>query len=244
MTPEAQAVEAKVARLMGLIYAATDSNLKDGFTVVETALRTELARPLEVTDAMVEAYLSINEAYWQRTDDMPIAYKKPSRWRQGTLEEATRESLQSVFKLLAATSTKPTDLVICPRHDNQIVGSDGCEGCIKESSTKPADSALQAEPVAICAVASGQLSIGWVGGFTPRHNDKLYTTPQAPAAQPVAPGWQCVPVNLDDKIRSVLIDRFNRARQGECMLFDDIWAELLSAAPSMPPSKEATSHDQ
>ncbi len=37
-----------------------------------------------------------------------------------------------------------------------------------------------AEPVAICAVTpQGEVSIGWRHGYKPRHNENLYTSPQA-----------------------------------------------------------------
>jgi len=52
------------------------------------------------------------------------------------------------------------------------------------------------------------------------------------------PGWQWVPVALPEAIRDVLIDRFEKARTGAVMLYRDIWADLLSAAPT-PPSPQA-----
>lgn len=60
--------------------------------------------PVRVTDAMVEAYLTANDDYWTRTDQMPD--KNPSRWRQGTPKEATRESLNAIFALLATPAPK------------------------------------------------------------------------------------------------------------------------------------------
>lgn len=48
------------------------------------------AAPGEVTDAMVDAYLKANDAYWKRTDELP---KSSVKWRNGTPREATRESL-------------------------------------------------------------------------------------------------------------------------------------------------------
>jgi hypothetical protein len=48
----------------------------------------------EVTDAMVDAYLQANDAYWKRTDELPTA---PNKWRTGTPREATRESLRAAL---------------------------------------------------------------------------------------------------------------------------------------------------
>ena len=43
-----------------------------------------------------------------------------------------------------------------------------------------------AEPVAICAVTpQGEVSIGWRHGYKPRHNENLYTSPQAAQTE----GW-------------------------------------------------------
>jgi len=51
----------------------------------------QVAVPQEPTQEMVTAYLTENDAYWKRTDELPKA--NPSTWRQGTTREATRESL-------------------------------------------------------------------------------------------------------------------------------------------------------
>jgi hypothetical protein len=59
---------------------------------------------VEVTDAMVAAYLQANTAYWQRADEQPT---KLGKWRNGTPSEATRESLRAVFELLAAAPAAP-----------------------------------------------------------------------------------------------------------------------------------------
>lgn len=52
--------------------------------------------PEGVTEAMVTAYLTANDAYWKRTDELPAT--NPSKWRNGTPREATRESLQAALK--------------------------------------------------------------------------------------------------------------------------------------------------
>jgi hypothetical protein len=50
----------------------------------------------EVTEVMVTAYLTANDAYWKRTDELPAT--NPGKWRNGTPREATRESLQAALK--------------------------------------------------------------------------------------------------------------------------------------------------
>lgn len=49
-----------------------------------------------VTDAMVDAYLKANDAYWRRTDQLPTP---PDKWRTGTPREATRESLRAALAI-------------------------------------------------------------------------------------------------------------------------------------------------
>jgi hypothetical protein len=56
---------------------------------------------LEPTDAMITAYLTANDAYWKRTDELAVP---PDKWRTGTPYEATRESLRAA---LASTSPAP-----------------------------------------------------------------------------------------------------------------------------------------
>jgi hypothetical protein len=58
---------------------------------------------LEPTDAMVDAYLAANTAYWQEVDELPPDLTK--EWRQGTPREATRVSLRAA--LMAATGGEP-----------------------------------------------------------------------------------------------------------------------------------------
>lgn len=59
--------------------------------------------PIEPTEAMVDAYLAANTAYWLRTDELPNT--DPSRWRQGTPSDATAESYRAMIN--AAQGEKP-----------------------------------------------------------------------------------------------------------------------------------------
>lgn len=47
-----------------------------------------------VTPAMVDAYLKANTAYWQQADELP---KSPTKWINGTVQEATRVSLTAAL---------------------------------------------------------------------------------------------------------------------------------------------------
>ena len=49
----------------------------------------------EITDAMIDAYLTANDAYWREVDALPRDITKP--WRQGTPKEATRVSLRAAL---------------------------------------------------------------------------------------------------------------------------------------------------
>lgn len=49
----------------------------------------------EPTDAMIDAYLTANDAYWREVDALPHDITKP--WRQGTPKEATRVSLRAAL---------------------------------------------------------------------------------------------------------------------------------------------------
>lgn len=59
-----------------------------------------------VTEEMVTAYLTANDAYWKRIDGEPT---KLGKWRNGTPSEATRVSLMAA--LAAAPSTPPPAVV-------------------------------------------------------------------------------------------------------------------------------------
>jgi hypothetical protein len=70
----------------------------NGGYVLTEAGRAALGVPAvaapEVTDAMVDAYLKANDAYWKRADELPTP---PNKWRTGTPREATRESLRAAL---------------------------------------------------------------------------------------------------------------------------------------------------
>ena len=47
-----------------------------------------------VTDDMITAYLTANDAYWKDVDQLPI---NPSKWRNGTPRQATKVSLEAAL---------------------------------------------------------------------------------------------------------------------------------------------------
>lgn len=54
----------------------------------------QVAEPLEVTDAMVQAYLKANDTYWRNSDKLP---KSPDKWRTGTPYGATQAGLTAAL---------------------------------------------------------------------------------------------------------------------------------------------------
>lgn len=59
---------------------------------------------LPITDAMIDAYLRANTAYWTETDEMP--HSNPSVWRNGTVREATQVSLTAALRAAGVEATK------------------------------------------------------------------------------------------------------------------------------------------
>lgn len=57
-----------------------------------------------VTDAMVDAYLKANDAYWKQTDQLP---SPPDKWRTGTPREATRVSLAAALSQTMQPQAEP-----------------------------------------------------------------------------------------------------------------------------------------
>jgi hypothetical protein len=55
-------------------------------------------------DAMVTAYLEANDAYWRKTDKLPL---RPGEWRAGTAREATRVSLLAAIAAAPASPQAP-----------------------------------------------------------------------------------------------------------------------------------------
>lgn len=60
----------------------------------------------------------------------------------------------------------------------EAVGAGGVGPLIWSAQAQP----VGAAPMGIVAVSPGCVGVGWIGGYVPKHNDKLYTTPQ-PAVQ-------------------------------------------------------------
>jgi hypothetical protein len=58
--------------------------------------------PKEPTPEMIGAYLTANDAYWKRTDELP---KHPAKWRNGTPFEATAES----YRAMLASAPSPEE---------------------------------------------------------------------------------------------------------------------------------------
>jgi len=59
-----------------------------------------------VTEAMIDAYLEANDAYWKRTDELP---KSGVKWRNGTPREATREGLVAALSTAKSFEHGATD---------------------------------------------------------------------------------------------------------------------------------------
>ena len=171
---QTQAVEAAVQQIMQLVQKLDVSAARDGayanhpslrteeaYAAVEAALRAELARPQEVTDA--EVYRA--KALIGFADNEP-----------------TRRALQDFLANRAATSTKPADSAAVP-----------CE---------PVGHLYTIAGVQHCTIQK----------VLP--DGPLYTTPQAPTAQPLAPVQQ------------------NQATGGS--IWDIGRMGIYGAAPSMP----------
>lgn len=83
-------------------YVAAFAHLKAGYRDESywcgwnAAIKSQQAEavPGDVTDAMVDAYLKANDAYWRETDTQP---KSPAKWRNGNPKEATRVSLAAAI---------------------------------------------------------------------------------------------------------------------------------------------------
>jgi hypothetical protein len=85
--------------------------------------------PREPTPAMVQAYLTANEAYWKRTDELP---KRPDKWRTGTPTEATVEG----YRAMLAASGAPAGVsdALLRKARDYIADREGFEPCIEDRS--------------------------------------------------------------------------------------------------------------
>jgi len=69
--------------------------------------------PIEPTNEMITAYLKANTAYWERTDALP---QNPTKWRNGTPQEATAVSYRAMIE--AATSPQAAPVGHTPNTSN------------------------------------------------------------------------------------------------------------------------------
>jgi hypothetical protein len=81
--------------------------------------------PLEPTEDMVKAYLQANNAYWQRTDEMP---PPPNRWRTGRPFEATAESYKAMIAAASSAQKEPGETGMDERK------TDGVPACQADDS--------------------------------------------------------------------------------------------------------------
>lgn len=99
------------------------------------SLRAALAQRQQVpaiTDAMVDAYLQANDAYWRDVDALPTDLTKP--WRQGTPKEATRFSLAAALTAAPSAQVEPqvplTEADVFSSDDIMAVNADAQLGMI------------------------------------------------------------------------------------------------------------------
>ena len=79
------------------VIKIVDGTLEEYYTISATIPEGYAIVPIEPTDAMIKAYLLKNKAYWIRVDEMPTKQRNPSKWRNGTPEEATKESYKAMI---------------------------------------------------------------------------------------------------------------------------------------------------
>ena len=89
-----------MSHLHGRVF--TDVQMKD---YARAALAQRQQVPA-ITDAMVDAYLQANDAYWREVDALATDLTKP--WRQGTPKEATRVSLAAALTAAPSAQAEPT----------------------------------------------------------------------------------------------------------------------------------------
>ncbi len=66
--------------------------------------------PIEPTNEMISAYLKANTAYWERTDALP---NHPSKWRNGTPQEATAEGYRAMLAAATSPQAAQTEAALC-----------------------------------------------------------------------------------------------------------------------------------
>jgi hypothetical protein len=132
-------------------YIATHIEIAERHGAATPASPQAPAPQAVVSEAMIEAYLTANDAYWRKTDELPQA---PHKWRNGTPSEATRVSLQAA---LAASPQPEAEaqkavawLTVCGPTTGCGVPYAGnlahCPNCGKVNFGLPASTALTAAP--------------------------------------------------------------------------------------------------
>ena len=214
-----ESIDAKIARLMALAQIMSEleysliaggggsanpqAEYNSSKSQLEAALRTELARPQEVTDAEAAHFMQV----WFETGK----YSEPA-------ENRAKIAMQAVLNSrIAATSTEPADSAAVSVPHIQFMLSDELR------PRTPTEKKAYLE-----GVRDGKM-------YAVR--DGLAATLQAPTAQPVAPGWQCVPVVLPVITERHLNYRLSDHWYGCAQSVWDSLLETLAAATSMPPKE-------
>ena len=112
-----------------------------------------------VTDEMVAAYLDANTEYWRQQDEMPA--KTPSKWRNGTPQEATRVSLEAALRLAqpAQAPAVPEGFVLLPKKATpQMLLAAG----YRLSAVGASDTGHEMYAALIAAAPTAQPSIGTI----------------------------------------------------------------------------------
>jgi hypothetical protein len=91
-----------ITRMLDKAFEHVSERGEEGVGEAGEADRAKRGEAVNVTDEMVDAYLKANDAYWNRTDELP---RPPGKWCAGTSKEATAESLRAA---LAAAPKEPT----------------------------------------------------------------------------------------------------------------------------------------
>lgn len=166
------------------------------------------------------------------------------KMKLGDVESAGRElrrqheEIKTLRAALAAQATQPHDLQkrLADLHLYEEIGEhyakcnpgpENLRDWVAERMNQPAQ-AGPSEPVAIVGVASGIQSIGWIGGYVPTHNTKLYTHP-APVRQPLA----------DEKVEDMRAD----ANRGYNIEKEDYFKAVRDAETAHGITAKGAAHD-